>query len=623
MKFFTLLLLSSLLLGTFNLRAQNLPPLPVNLQATYNKGTRTSIGAPGKNYWQNSADYNIKISFDPRSRILSGTVGIDYINNSPDTLNQIEFKLYPNLFKKGSMRNMPVLPEDVSEGVEIQQLSFNGKEQDIKQLKFEGTNMTVKIPTLNSKQKIHFDITYAYTLNKTSHIRTGQVDSGAFFIAYFFPRISVYDDIDGWNLKKYQGVQEFYNDFSHFKAEITVPGDYEVWATGNLKNPEEVYSDKFAKRLSEATFSDKITNIITESDLKAGNITANKIVNTWKFVADSVTDMALAVSNHYLWKATSLVVDPKTGRRTRVDAVFNPAHKGYFEVINYARKTVEAMSYTFPKWPYPFPHETVFDGLDQMEYPMMVNDAPYEKAEDDIELTDHEIFHSMFPFYMGINETKYAWMDEGWATIGEWIISSVIDPKITDLYAINTYETNAGKEEDPPIMTLSTRLEGISYTTDSYPKPALGYKYVKDMLGETLFYKGLHNYIALWHGKHPMPYDFFNCMNTGSGVNLNWFWKSWFFEDGVPDQAISKVSFVKRQYTVTITNIGTKPVPLDLTVFYTDGSTQLIHQSIACWKNGNKTVVVPFTAKKRVEKLILGTGYDPDVNKGDNIWISK
>jgi hypothetical protein len=483
--------------------------------------------------------------------------------------------------------------------------------------------MTVKIPTLNSKQKIHFDITYTYTLNKTSHIRTGQVDSGAFFIAYFFPRIAVYDDIDGWNLHKYQGLQEFYNDFSHFKAEITVPGDYEVWATGDLKNPEEVYTDKFAKRLSEAAFSDKVTNIITEADLKAGNITTNKTSNTWKFEADSVTDIALAISNHYLWKATSLIVDPKTGRRTRVDAVFNPIHKGYFEVINYARKTVEAMSYTFPKWPYPFPHETVFDGLDQMEYPMMVNDAPYDKAEDDIELTDHEIFHSMFPFYMGINETKYAWMDEGWATIGEWEISPVIDPKITDLYAISNYEGNAGKEEDPPIITLSTHLDGVSYMTDSYPKPALGYLYAKDILGDALFYKGLHYYIAKWHGKHPMPYDFFNCMNTGSGVNLNWFWKSWFFDDGVPDQAISKVSIIKKQYTVTITNIGTKPVPIDLNVYYADGSTQLIHQSVACWKNGNKTVIVPFTAKKRVEKMVLGTGYDPDVNKVDNYWTAK
>jgi len=603
--------------------AQTTLPVPVNIQATYNKSTRTPTGEPGKKYWQNRADYTIKVNFDPNSRLLSGTVSVDYINNSPDTLKEVGFKLYPNLYKKGSERNMPVLPDDITDGVKIQQLSINQQPQTEKQWAIDGTNMVLKTPAILPQHSIHFDITYSYTLNKTSHIRTGQVDSGAFFIAYFFPRIAVYDDIDGWNQQHYLGVQEFYNDFCHFNAEITVPGDYEVWATGNLKNAPEVLNDKFVKRIASATQNDKVTDIFTEDDLKAGAITANKTANTWKFEADSVTDLAFATSNHYLWQASSLVVDPKTGRRTRVDAVFNQNHKDYFEVINYARKTVEAMSYQFPKWPYPYPHETVFDGLDQMEYPMMVNDNPEQKAEDGIELTDHEIFHTMFPFYMGVNETKYAWMDEGWATIGEWVISSIIDPKVTDTFAIEGYENNAGTENDPPIITLSTFLEGSAYETNSYPKPGLGYLYIKDMLGDEVFTRALHNYISLWHGKHPMPYDFFNCMNQGAGENLNWFWKKWFFDNGVPDQAISKVDIAGKQYTVTITNIGTKPVPVDLTISYSDGSTQRIHRTIACWKDGNKTVTLNFTANKKVEKLVLGNGFDADANKDDNIWVAQ
>lgn len=616
--------LSLLLLLTVNCFAQNNLTVPVNLQATYLNGTRTASGAPGKNYWQNSADYDIKINFNPQNRFLQGIVAVDYINNSPDTLNEIHFKLYPNLYKRGSMRNMQVNNDDINEGVQIKQLSVNSQDVDSKQFTIDGTNMVVKIPPLAPKHSIHLNITYSYVVNKSSHIRTGQVDSGAFFMAYTFPRIAVYDDIDGWNRHHYEGIQEFYNDFCHFKVDITVPGNYQVWATGTLKNAEDVYSEKFVKRLNEATLNDRVTNIITPEDLKNGDITINPATNTWKFDADSITDFAFAVSNHYLWKSTSVVVDSTTGRRVRVDAVFNPQHLSYFEVINYARKTISAMSYNFPKWPYPFPHETVFDGLDQMEYPMMVNDAPYEKPEDDIELTDHEIFHSMFPFYMGINETKYAWMDEGWATIGEWTISKIIDPKITDLFAINDYENNAGREEDPPITTLSTQLDGVAYMTNSYPKPALGYLYVKDLLGDALFTKALHYYISQWHGKHPMPYDFFNCINTGAAENLNWFWKSWFFEPGVPDQAITKVNVVaKKLYSVTITNIGTKPVPVDLTIFYTDGKTQLIHQNISCWKNGNKTVTVPFTAKKRVQKLVLGNGYDADVDKSNNTWVEK
>jgi hypothetical protein len=219
-----------------------------------------------------------------------------------------------------------------------------------------------------------------------------------------------------------------------------------------------------------------------------------------------------------MWYASSLVVDPSTQRRARVDAIFNPAHHDYFRVIDFARRTVELMSYTFPAWPYPYPHETVFDGLDQMEYPMMVNDNPLEDRADEIELTDHEIFHTMFPFYMGINETKYGWMDEGWATIGEWLLSTIIDSTIEpDDYGMDAYDYSANYDFDLPITTLSSQQNSDSYFLNSYVKPAMGYLYVKDMLGDELFKKALHYYIQQWHGKHPMPLDFFNCMNAGSG----------------------------------------------------------------------------------------------------------
>ena len=603
--------------------AQTTLPIPVNIQATYTKGTRSSTGAPGKNYWQNRADYTLKINFNPQSRVLDGIVAIDYTNNSPDTLKQVWFKLYPNLFKKGVIRSMPIRPDDVTDGVKIKALSIDQQDQDTSKLEIEGTNMVVKVLPLLPGQKTHFNISYSYILNRTSHIRTGQVDSGAFFIAYFFPRIAVYDDIDGWNQNPYRGTEEFYNDFCHFNAEITVPGSYQVWATGNLLNPTEVYTAKFVKRISEAGLSDKVTDIITGADLKAGNISPNNPTNTWKFEADSVTDLAFAISNHYIWKASSLVVNQKTGRRTRVDAVFNADHNDYFAVINYARKTVEAMSYTFPKWPYPYPHETVFDGLDQMEYPMMVNDNPEEKVFDAVTLTDHEIFHTMFPFYMGTNETKYGWMDEGWATIGEWVISPLIDPTIVDNFAIAPYEAVAGKEADQPVMTLTTQLSGPSFETDSYGKPGLGYFYVRDLLGDELFTKALHYYIAQWHGKHPMPYDFFNCINTASGQNLDWFWKSWFFDRGIPDLAISRVTPLKNQYVIVITNVGTKPIPINLTLYYRDGNTQLVHQSIAAWKTGNKTYTITHTSHKRIKKMVLGTTYDPDINKADNVWEAK
>jgi hypothetical protein len=597
-------------------------PVPRNLQAAYEKGTRSTTGEPGNKYWQNTGNYTIDVNFNPDTRFISGTVNIEYINNSPNTLHQIVFKLYPNIYKKGNIRMMPVRPEDVTDGVHIASLQINNNTLDSTRFRIDGTNMMVPIPQLAPGGKIQFSINYSYTLNKTSHIRTGEIEPGADFIAYFFPRIAVYDDVDGWNMEPYLGPAEFYNDFCTFNVAITVPVNYLVWATGDLNNCSEVLNDAYCKRLQTAELQDEVTNIVDTQDLQQKNITKQNPSNTWKFSASDVTDFAFAVSDHYLWKSTSVPVDATSKRRTRVDAVFNPKHKDYYDVIDFARKTVWAMSYQFPKWPFPYSHETVFDGLDQMEYPMMVNDNPLESRAETIELVDHEIFHTMFPFYMGINETKYGWMDEGWATIGEWLITHVIDSSLTDEYGIHGYENVAGTEDDAPITTLTTQISGSSFFVNSYPKPGMGYLYVKDMLGDSLFNKALHYYIQQWHGRHPIPFDFFNCMNTGSGKDLNWFWKRWFFDNGVPDLAIKKVSKAGAGYNIIIDCKGHKPIPVDLLVTFADGTKTSIHRSIAVWEKANSlTLSVP--AKGAIKSVTLGSTYVPDINRKDNVWESK
>ncbi len=596
--------------------------IPKNIQAAYQKQTRSTDGKPGKNYWQNTADYILNVNFDPATRLLSGVADIQYINNSSDTLKQIWFKLYPNLYKKGSPRESKISPEDITDGVSIDSMWVNDQLIDKRKFNIDATNMILGRQSIAHGQSIHFKINYHYTLNKGSHIRTGEIDPNADFVAYFFPRVAVYDDIDGWNRFPYNGTQEFYNDFCHFDVNITVPKNFVVWATGELQNTDEVFNPVYQQRIHQAETSDGITTIIDTTDLKQA-ITTDHLLNTWHFVANNVTDFVFATSDHYIWKSTSLTVDPVTKRRTRVDAVFNPKHKDYFEVVNDARKTVEAMSYRFPKWPYPYPHETVFDGLDQMEYPMMVNDNPVEARDESIELTDHEIFHTMFPFYMGINETKYAWMDEGWATMGEWLISPMIDSTIVDEYGVAPYAMNAATEADLPIITLSTQLSGTSYFLNSYPKPAFGYLFVRDMLGDSLFTKALHYYIQQWHGKHPMPYDFFNCMNAGSGKNLNWFWKRWFFDNGYPDLAITSVTKKLKSYNIVITSKGTKPVPVDLTISFADRTTSQIHRSVEVWEKGNTSVTVIVPATQKILKVELGSTYDVDSNKADNIFIAK
>ncbi len=307
--------------------------------------------------------------------------------------------------------------------------------------------------------------------------------------------------------------------------------------------------------------------------------------------------------------------------------MYNPSHTDYDDVVKEARSTVEYMNFRFPKWPYPYNHETVFDGLDKMEYPMMVNDVPEHGPLESFSLTSHEIFHTMFPFYMGINETKYGWMDEGWATLGEWLLTPMYLPGVIDRFAIEGYNAAAGKEIDLPIMTPSTQLQGIYYedesafSINSYPKPGLGYLYVKDMLGDETFFKALHYYIKTWNGKHPLPYDFFNCMNEGAGVNMNWFWRAWFFDMGYPDLAIAGVKLKQKQ--VVIESKGNKPTPIDITIYFADNTTEQIHKTIDAWKNGNKTVTVSFTSSKPVTKIELGSFFNADIDKGNNTWLAK
>jgi hypothetical protein len=608
-----------------SLTAQPSLPVPLNIRQAIDKGSRTLSGEPGPHYWQNRAEYAIRVNFDPQSRLVSGSESIAYTNNSPDSLRTVIFKLYPNLYKRGAERMMPVRPEDLTDGVSVTNLAIEGRAHtdgahSRRRRSDEGTNMSVEIPALGPGQTLHVSLDFSYPLNKTSHIRTGQVDSSSFFIAYFFPRIAVYDDIDGWNLNPYLGPQEFYNDFCNFSVAVTVPGQYLVWGTGDLVNRQDVLADTYNKRIDAAGIGDGTVTIIDSGDLARKGITRHPDSNTWKFEAKDVTDFVFALSDHYIWKASSLVVDPATGRRTRVDAVFNPDHKDFYEVVDFARKTVESMSYRFPAWPYPYPHETVFDGLDQMEYPMMVNDNPLDSRPEAIELTDHEIFHTMFPFYMGTNETKYAWMDEGWATIGEWLISPWIDSTLVDGYGVEPYANGAGKEDDLPVITPSTQEEGNDYYLNSYPKPALGYLYAKDMLGDSLFLKGLHKYIADWHGRHPIPLDFFASMNAGSGRNLDWFWRRWFYEGGYPDLAITDVSHKKKGWSIVITNKGGKPIPIDLTIEFTDSTRTKIHQSVAAWENSNREVTIPVSSVKAIRKVMLGSTYDPDSYPADNEW---
>ncbi|WP_318345515.1 M1 family metallopeptidase [Flagellimonas baculiformis] len=598
--------------------SQNSLPIPTNFKKAFEKNARDNSGIPGNRYWQNSADYHIGVKFNPATRQLEGNVGIDYFNNSPDTLNKVIFKLFPNLYQAGAIRKILVSPGDVGPGVDIRTVRMDNRLVTQENIRIRGTNMSVGDTHILPGQKIRFEIAYAYVLNEKSFVRTGQVDPGAFVVAYFFPRIAVYDDIDGWDEYPYTGREEFYNDYGHFRAEITVPDHYQIWATGDLKNPDWVYEPKFVKRIQEASKGDEIMDIITASDLHEGNITQKHGWNTWIFEAEEVSDFAFAASDHYIWKASSVVVDPATKRRTRVDAVHDPDHSAYLPVANYARTAVSLISYQFPGIPFPYSHMTIFEGLDAMEYPMLVNNLPFEEG-DAVMFTMHEIFHSIFPFYVGTNETKYSFMDEGWAPLTEFMLYPFFDVDHPLTYDMGEINDSAGIDQDVPIMTLTPQLYGNARFMDKDLKPALGFLYVKEMLGEDRFNAALKFYIEQWKGKHPTPYDFFNCFNKGAGVDLNWFWKNWFFEKNLPDLAIGRIKHHGSKYTVVIDKNEGAIVPVHLTILYQDDSKEKIKNDISCWAKGNTSITITFRSTKPIKKLILGLEYDVDIDRSNNV----
>jgi hypothetical protein len=601
-----------------------------NIQNAYKNQTRTDSGKPGKNYWQNFANYNIKVSFDPSTQLLKGSEIISYENNSPDTLKEVIIRLYPDLYKKGVQRLSNIAEKDLNDGVQIESIRIGGENitnfENHDKAFMQNTLLYIRpSKSVLPNTKTNFEISWHYKVNTGSPVRTGMVDSTSYFIAYFFPRLSVYDDVDGWDTWSYNGSQEFYNDFGNFNVEITAPTKYVVWATGDRQNPSDNFSKNVLDKIKAASLDTAIIHVIDSTDYLKNDVFKKDPTDVWKFSATHVTDFAFALSDHYLWDASSVLVDSATGRRTVAEAAYNKIHKDYFDVANQAHQTVFLTSHYYPKYPFPFNHITVFDGTDQMEYPMMVNDNPTPTHKDAVQLTTHEIFHSYFPFFMGINETQYAWMDEGWATIGESVLSPKMgEPEDEGIFSKTRYERISGTNQYVPLITNTKEYSGAAYLANSYGKGGLCYYVLQDLLGDEIYFKSLHQYMNDWNGKHPTPYDFFYSFNNASGQNLNWFWNRWFFGWEYPDLSIKQVKKDKNNFTITIENKGGLPLPVYLNFFSKDGKSFIQKYTAEVWKNGDKekrfTISKPFPS---IDKIELGNEFIPDKYKRNNTWKAK
>ncbi|NOX85602.1 MAG: M1 family metallopeptidase [Chlorobi bacterium] len=599
--------------------------VPLNVKKAYQNETRSLSGAPGPAYWQNHTKYEIETELLVDSSNLKGRENVVYFNESPDTLKKIVMRLYPDIYKKGNARSWPINPNAVGEGMVIEQLKVNGQDIDLSNKKAaarSATNLYIFLTQpLLPGDSLEIFAKWHFHVSEDSPVRMGNYGHNRFFIAYWYPQIAVYDDIDGWDQIEYQGTVEFYNDFNDYDINVTVPANYVVWATGTLKNEKELFNHQVLKRLKKAREGDEVIKIFTSDESRNNKVLKSKNEkNIWHFTASRIPDFTFATAPHFNWDASSLVVDSATGRRVFVDAIYPDSTRSFDKAAEASRESIKYFSFQMPCWPFPYPHITAFCNGRRgggMESPMMTNDGDPSSNTWLYGLLAHENAHTYFPFYMGTNERKYAWMDEGWAV---YLISDFLKEKSKgSSYAergVYSFEQMNGQEQEPTLMTLSYLISGYSsYRYQAYTRPGLAYAYLKDALGDSIFLKALDTYIQRWHGKHPIPYDFFNTFSFVAGKSLYWYFKPWFFEKARADLGIRKVTAGNE---IIIENYGGLPLPVVVTCEFEDGTKETYKESVSVWSSQNPAVIVQANPDKIIKKVVLGDKQIPDINKENN-----
>lgn len=595
--------------------------MPKELKKAYANQTRSYDGKPGINYWQNFSEYNIKAQIDPKSRLLSGSEQIVYFNNSPDTLKNLVLKLYQDMYKKGAARNTQLNPETVTDGVEISKIIVDGNilslNVDDKMISYQGTNLIIKLTSpLPPNSKVNINVDWSLIIPKGTDIRIGTYGESTFFVGYWYPKIAVYDDIRGWDMLSYNAEHEFYFDYSDMNVEIKVPQGFGVWATGMLKNPDEVLNDAYLKRYKKALSSDELINIVSKSDSGKEIYKHQSGFTTFKYSAKNISDFAFGMSDFYLWDGTSIELEPE--KRVVCFSAYNPASDFFTKAAIMAKRSIEFFSKEMPGVIYPYPQITVFNGDGGMEFPMIVNDGQFSNNINDVYVTTHEIAHMYFPFYVGTNETRYGWMDEGMAYFLPWDLQIELSEYDHRTRAAIGFSKWAGNEMDIPMILPSVLSRDAHLSIMSYYKPALAYEMLESALGEKLFNKCLKEFIARWNGKHPTPWDMFNTFEDAANQNLSWFWNPWFFESHIPDLAIKDFKIENGKIKVLIENVGKLPLPIDLTLTLEDGTQSKLSAATSIWEDGDKEVWLDVDVKSKVKLVELLNKNLPDADGSNN-----
>ena len=542
--------------------------------------SRLASGAPGPAYWQQRADYEIRVSLDEVNQRLSGWEEITYTNRSPHTLDYLWMQLDQNSFRRDSRRSLVSGPPDFDEfsyrffrslltredfdgGVDIESVT-DGRDRPIAHTVVE-TMMRLDLDApLEPGESIEIQVRWSHNINNAREIwgRGGyehfdEDGNDLYTIAQWYPRMAVYNDVYGWQNKQFVGHGEFTLELGDYEVEITVPADHIVAATGTLENPRDVLTKTQRKRLEKARKSDQPVWVVTLGEADANSKEGTAETKTWRFEAENVRDFAFASSRRFLWDAMGADSD---GKRVMCMSFYpREAEPLWFRYSSQAvAHTLEV--YGRMTFPYPYPVAISVNGpIGGMEYPMISFNGPraeedgtyYDKWAKDkrwdrskyglVSVIIHEVGHNWFPMIINSDERQWTWMDEGLNTFVQ---------RVAELEWEEDYPSWRGKPESivpymtstkqVPIMTNSESL--LQFGNNAYAKPATALTVLREtVMGRSLFDHAFKTYAKRWRFRQPEPADFFRTMEDASGVDLDWFWRGWFYTTGHVDLGIVKV----------------------------------------------------------------------------------
>jgi hypothetical protein len=623
-------------------------PMTSMIRRAHTAGTRDSTGRPGRKYWQLWTDYKINARLDSASSTVSGRETVSFRNNSDSAMTSVVLRLDQNIFRPGAPNAGGV--NLVTDGMKITRLVVNGQTLDPADTlgsPIPNTQRrTTPLSRILSQTSARIPLATPIAAHSTGTLeaewsfqvpriegprgfRMGRWADTLYQVAQWYPRVAVFDDLRGWDAEPYLGNAEFYNNFGHFDVSIDVPAGWLVGATGVLQNPTDVLTPAARERLSRVLTSDSVIKIVTAAERGPGKSTSvgTKGRLVWRFVADSVGDFAWATANQYVWDASRANI-PEKGA-VPFNILYLPGHAQQFAAG--PRVVRHALEYYSKLWmPYAFPQLTMVDGPELgMEYPMFIMSAVFA--------ADHETGHEWWPMMVGVNETWYGWMDEGFNQYMNILSEADLAAKPYKLDSLGmSYGKISGNELEPPLM-WDENYAGPFYGFVAYGKAPLMLSALGGVVGDSAVWRAMSDYAKAWRFKHPSPWDYAFFMNNALHQDLGWFWNYWLFTTESVDGSIQDVKTSGRRTTVTVRQNGQMPAPVVLKVEFaptgpairamsnsrmTDANTAIVTYPVDVWFPGSRSfnAVLDFGGRAISRITLDPAARFPDRDAADNAW---